>query len=96
MFIKEIFCQRVSELRKSKGITQQALADAVGLKKQAINMIENGQRACSIEVLYLLAKYFEVSADYLLGLDILTYDKDGNPVIIEAMKPHSDKPDMNK
>ena len=68
MFLKKIFSERIAELRREKGVTQQTLAEAVGLKKQAINMIENGQRACSIEVLYEIASYFNVSSDYLLGL----------------------------
>lgn len=67
MFFKKIFSERISSLRKQKGITQQALAESVGLKKQAINMIESGQRACSIEILCALADYFDVSTDYLVG-----------------------------
>ena len=67
MFFKKIFSERIASLRKQKGITQQALAESVGLKKQAINMIENSQRACSIEILCALADYFDVSTDYLVG-----------------------------
>lgn len=67
MFSQKSFSQRISEQRKAKAITQQALAEAVGLKKQAINMIEKEQRACSIEVLCALADYFNVSIDYLVG-----------------------------
>lgn len=67
MFEKSLLGSRISGLRMSKSITQQTLADVVGLKKTAISMIESGQRAASIEVLYALADYFDVSLDYLVG-----------------------------
>ena len=68
MFSKNIFSARIIELRKASNITQSALAAAVGLNRTAITLIEKAERACSVEVLYQLAQYFNVSADYLLGL----------------------------
>ena len=68
MFSKNIFSARIIELRKANNITQSALAAAVGLNRTAITLIEKAERACSVEVLYQLAQYFNVSADYLLGL----------------------------
>ena len=67
MFKKDLFSARIYELRTTKNLTQQALADVVGIKKSAISMIENGQRAASIELLCALADYFNVSLDYLCG-----------------------------
>lgn len=67
MFSKEFFSKRIASLRGKKNLTQQQLAAAVGLKKSAIHMIEVGQRAASIEVVYALADYFDVSIDYLVG-----------------------------
>ncbi len=66
MFDKKLFGLRLSSIRTARKITQQELADVVGLKKTAISMIENGQRAASIEVIYALADYFETSIDYLV------------------------------
>lgn len=67
MFSKEFFSKRIASLRTQKNLTQQQLAAAVGLKNTAISMIESAQRAASIEVVYALADYFDVSIDYLVG-----------------------------
>jgi len=67
MFEKNLLGQNVNKLRVSKNLNQQALADVLGVSYHAISKIENGQRAASIEVLYALADYFEVSIDYLVG-----------------------------
>lgn len=68
MFDRYIFSTRISKLRTSHGITQDALSKAIGVNRTTITLVEKGERAVSIEVLYALAEYFEVSADYLLGL----------------------------
>ena len=44
------------------------LANALGLTQNAIGMMERGYRGTTIEKLALLAEYFHVSADYLLGI----------------------------
>ena len=68
MFEKEIFAARLRELRKSKGVSREALASVLGLTYFSVAKMENGERACSVEVLFALSRYFEVSADYLIGL----------------------------
>lgn len=67
MFSKEIFSARLFALRNSQNLTQSALANILGISQFAISKIENGQRAVSIEILYKLGDYFQVSVDYLLG-----------------------------
>ena len=61
------FSQRVYELRKQRGLSQKELGAAVGLSHKAISTIESGLRATTIEKLVLLADFFGVSTDYLLG-----------------------------
>lgn len=63
----EIFAQRVYELRKARGLSQKQLGEIVGLSHKAISTIESGARSTTIEKLILLANYFQVSTDYLLG-----------------------------
>ena len=65
----EIFAERLKELRTEKGLSQRELAKAVGLTQGAITHWENGVRSPSGEALILLAKYFGVTSDYLLGLE---------------------------
>ena len=59
---------RVRQLRKSAGLSQQQLGEILGLTPQSVVMIEGGLRYTTIEKLVLLAEYFHVSTDYLLGI----------------------------
>ena len=68
MEYKEVFSQRVYQLRKQRGLNQKELGEVVGLTAKSISTIENGLASTSIEKLILLAKFFGVSTDYLLGL----------------------------
>lgn len=63
----EIFAANLRKLREQKGLSMQALADALKLSKSSINMYERAEREPSLQTLCSLADYFEVSTDYLLG-----------------------------
>lgn len=63
-----LFDQRLSYLRKQAGISQKQLGEAIGLSNKAICTMENGTRETTFEKLMLLAQYFHVSTDYLLGV----------------------------
>lgn len=58
----------IRELRQNRGISQVALAMALGVTKQSVSNWENDNIQPSIEMLVKIAKYFSVSTDYLLGL----------------------------
>ena len=64
----ELFAFRVKKLRKARKLSQPGLAEVLGLTQTAISGIESGLRGTTIEKLILLAQFFEVSTDYLLGL----------------------------
>ena len=64
----ELFAFRVKKLRKARKLSQQGLAEVLGLTQTAISGIESGLRTTTIEKLILLAQFFEISTDYLLGL----------------------------
>ena len=57
---------RISELRKEKGISQLELGGIVGAAQNTICNWENGNRDPDYEMLKKLAKYFDVTTDYLL------------------------------
>lgn len=59
---------RVKELRKEKGLTQQKLAKEVGISRSAIAMYETGECDPSSEMLKTLSIFFDVSTDYVLCL----------------------------
>lgn len=60
--------ENIRILRKEKGITQVELAKALGVSKGIISFWENGERDPSSTAVTKLAKYFDISADILLGI----------------------------
>lgn len=59
---------KIPVLRKKKGITQQELAEVLGVSYQTISKWENGITMPDITILPELADYFEVTVDQILGL----------------------------
>ena len=60
--------QRLKELRKEKGLTQNEVAKALGLHSVTYLHYEKDQREPPLAILMQMSIYFEVSTDYLLGL----------------------------
>lgn len=54
-------------LRNGKNISQQQLADIIGVSQQSINKYENHNVEPDIETLIKIADYFNTSVDYLIG-----------------------------
>ena len=59
--------ERLRELRKSKNLKREELADIIGSGPRIITFYETNDRAPSLKVLITLADYFDVSLDYLVG-----------------------------
>ena len=68
MEVKNIFGERLRELRQKAGLQQNELGVKIGLSSNGIGMMERGNRGTTIEKLVLLAEFFHVSTDYLLGI----------------------------
>ena len=60
--------ERIKHLRISKKLTQDEVAHALNVKRETVTRWETGERDIKTEITILLSKYFNVSADYLLGL----------------------------
>ena len=65
-FNQKDFGQRIRELRRIQGKTQEELAADMNISYDHIKKIEIGIRACSIDLLLEFSAYFDVSTDYLL------------------------------
>lgn len=61
------FTRRLKALRAEKGITQKQLAEDLNISLPSVINYENGQRKPVSAVLTLLAQYYNVSREYLLG-----------------------------
>lgn len=66
---------RIKKMRQVKGVSQQDVAKALGLTRQAIALYETGQREPKLETWQKLANYFGVSVPSLMGLDEITTNK---------------------
>ncbi len=59
--------ERLRELMKEEGLNQVRLAEKVGVKQNTISAWLNKKKEPCILSLWLLADYFGVSVDYLIG-----------------------------
>ena len=63
------FGERLKEIRIEKGLTQDRLSDAVGITQASISAYEAQKMSPTAEVIITFCKFFQVSADFLLGLE---------------------------
>ena len=66
------FAKKMIELRKQNGLSQQDLADRLGVSRQAISRWETGAVQPLADSVKSLAQVFQVSTDYLLNDDLDT------------------------
>ena len=64
---------RLEEIRKQRGIKQEALADAMGVSRQTISSLENGRYNPSVILAIKLAMYFGMKVE-----DIFIYEEESN------------------
>lgn len=57
---------RIQSLRKMRGISQEELADKVGVSRQAVSKWEGGQSTPDLDKVIIMSEYFDVTTDYLL------------------------------
>mgnify|MGYP000994291139 CR=1 FL=1 len=89
------FGNTLKTLRVKNNITQAQLAQKLGITKSVISAYETGLRMPSYDILIHIAKVFNVTTDYLLGLEskhnidlsgISQEEKDALLKLIKAMK----------
>lgn len=61
--------EKIYNCRKKAGLSQEALAEKLGVSRQSVSKWENGDAAPELEKLLLLAQTFGVTTDYLLNPD---------------------------
>ena len=64
----EKLAEKLKELRIEKGLSQREVSSALGMTRNAFTNYENGYREPSLDNLKKICQFFDVSADYLLGL----------------------------
>ena len=57
---------RIQNLRKAKGISQEQLAEAIGVSRQSVSKWESEQANPDLDKVVLMSDYFDVTTDYIL------------------------------
>lgn len=76
--VKMTLGNRIAELRKEKGMTQEALANKLGVSNQAVSKWEANQSCPDIQLLPVIADLFEISLDSLFGREEKTVVTENN------------------
>lgn len=63
-----IFYKRIKDMRVDNDKTQLEVANAIGTSQSYYAQYENGKRAITLDRAIILARYYNVSLDYLAGL----------------------------
>lgn len=80
------FAERLKNLRQENNVTQDNLAEYLGLSFQAVSKWENGQSYPDITLIPAIANFFGCSADYLLGIEPQTNDEKIKEYFDKAME----------
>lgn len=82
------FAENLRQLRKVKGISQEELAEALDVSRQAVSKWEQGIGYPEVEKLLLLSKLLHVSLDHLMGEEIPPplHSVESNPAIVNTGK----------
>lgn len=82
------FPRIITLLRKEKGMSQKQVAAELGISQALLSHYEKGIRECGLDFLVRVAKYYDVSCDYLVGI---TSDRKGAVLNIESTENHSNE-----
>ena len=80
------FSDRLRYLRMSRGFSRKEVYEAIGSSKPSYYRYENGDSEPSTQKLIALAKYFNVSIDYLVGLSNYKDEKNKNEYTCLSIK----------
>jgi repressor LexA len=96
----EVAMNRLKELRNAKGISQEQLGKVLNVQKSAISKYEKERVPLTAGTLEAIAKYFNVTTDYVLGVEtargLMNFDKpkklsDAATIIAKDIQDHEDK-----
>lgn len=80
--------QRIKKLREEIGMSQQGLADILGILRPTISQMENGERKVTAEELIKLSQILNTSVQYLMGLE------DQPEIVLRERRGKMTKPQM--
>ena len=84
----KLFSKKIKQLRKENNLTQSELADKLNCSLSKIGMWETNKREPTKDDLSMLANAFDISVDYLLGLDDENQTKNKRLQNIDSISAH--------
>lgn len=75
MLLKVLFGRRLKQLREKKGVTQEQLAEAVGIQVRQVNRIEHGENGTHFDIVDKMAAFLDVSLDEILDFSEIPKDQ---------------------
>lgn len=63
-----MYLRRLKDIREDKDLLQKQIAITLGITRQQYGLYESGKRIIPIDKLIILAKFYNTSTDYLLGI----------------------------
>lgn len=63
------FCENLLLLTREKGVTQKEVCKSTGISQATFSKMIDGSRNPSLDTVYKIAKYFDVSIDELVGIN---------------------------
>ena len=61
--------KRIKDMRKNAGLTQEQLAEELGVSRESLAKIETGKDSTSVDGIVNFANYFNVTTDAVIGID---------------------------
>ena len=93
-----MFGENLAELRKESGYDQKKLGELLGISYHTVSSYERNRSQPNHEILVKIAKLFNVSLDYLLGLrrDKISYKEQTNVIVVPKALPKSEYPKIEE
>ena len=82
-----IFSEKITELRKRSGLTQEQFGDMIGVSRQAVSKWEMAQSVPDINKVMAIAEFFEVPVDFLLKDDLDLDYLENKPITVSSPDP---------
>lgn len=64
-----MYIKRIKDLREDNDKTQKELAEYLHITQQQYSLYESGKRTIPIDLILMLTEYYNVTSDYILGID---------------------------
>lgn len=81
---------RIKQLRENRGLIQELLASELGITQQMLSKYERDISLIKVDILKKIAKYFNVTTDYLLGVSDVKRDLQGQMKVNKTIDEYFD------